>query len=118
MFDTAESSSSPTPSEGRTSVLSAAERRPHQSGGNMKKASVKKRAENGMRAQYDFRGGLRGKHYKAYGSSVVQHFKLEDGAVLLDPDVREYFPTSEAVNTALRSLISLIPKKRKAPGTR
>ena len=87
-------------------------------------------AENDIRPQYDFRGGVRGKHYKAYreghtvkirktdGTTLVQHFKIEDGAVLLDPDVSAFFPTSEAVNTALRSLIALIPKKRKTVGHR
>jgi len=69
------------------------------------------------------KGGVRGKYYKAYrtghtvkihkanGTIAVQHFQLEDGAVLLEPDVREYFPDSEAVNTALRGLIALLPKK-------
>jgi hypothetical protein len=42
----------------------------------------------------------------------VQYFTLEEGAVMLEPDVREYFPDSEAVNKALRSLIMLIPQKR------
>jgi len=76
-----------------------------------------------MRAEYDFRGGVRGKHYQGYqrghtvkihntdGTVEVHEYTLEDGAVLLAPDVREYFPDSEAVNAALRSLISLIPKK-------
>ncbi|GEM_PF-607169 len=71
-----------------------------------------------MRPEYDFRGGVRGKHYRAYrqghtvtihkmdGTTVVQHFKLEEGAVILDPDVRLYFPNDEAVNKALRSLIA------------
>ncbi len=82
-----------------------------------------------MRPEYDFKnmkGGVRGKYYKAYraghtvkihktdGTTVVQHFTLE-GAVLLEPDVREYFPDSEAVNQTLRGLISLLPKKH---GTR
>jgi hypothetical protein len=48
-----------------------------------------------------------------YGTTVVQHFELEDGAVMLEPDVREYFPDSAAVNNALRCLIPLMPKKRK-----
>jgi len=55
--------------------------------------------------------------HKADGTTVVQHFKLEEGTVMLQPDVREYFPDSEAVNTALRSLIALMaqmPSKRKA----
>jgi hypothetical protein len=79
-----------------------------------------------MRPEYDFenmRGGVRGKYYKAYraghtvkihqadGTTTVQHFQLEDGAVLLEPDAREYFPDSEAVNKALRCLIPLLPKK-------
>ena len=76
--------------------------------------------------EYDFTGGVRGKHAKQYeaghrvkvrradGSVTVQHFTLEDGAVLLEPDVREYFSDSESVNHALRSLINLAPKKRQA----
>ena len=82
-----------------------------------------------MRAQYDFstmKGGARGKHYEAYreghkvvihkedGTKSVQYFKLEDGAVMLEPDVRKYFPNSEAVNKALKSLIEIIPTKRRA----
>lgn len=76
-----------------------------------------------MLPEYDFKGGIRGKHYKAYrrghtvkihkadGTTVVNYFTLEDGAVMLEPDVREYFPDSESVNKALRSLITLIPRK-------
>lgn len=78
-----------------------------------------------MRPGYDFKnmkGGVRGKYYKAYraghtvkihrtdGTTTVQHFTLE-GAVVLEPDVREYFPDAEAVNQTLRGLISLLPKK-------
>jgi len=77
--------------------------------------------------EYDFTnmtGGVRGKYYKTYraghtvkihktnGTVLVQHFKLEDGAVMLEPKIREYFPDSEAVNKALRCLIPLLPKKR------
>jgi hypothetical protein len=76
--------------------------------------------------EYDFRGGVRGRHFEAYrrghtvtihksdGTTQVQHFKLEDGAVMLEPDVREYFPDSETVNNALRGLITLLPRKPKA----
>ena len=82
-----------------------------------------------MRPEYDFTsmaGGVRGKYYEAYraghtvkiheadGTTVVQYFKPEEGTVVLAPDVREYFPDSETVNRALRTLIALIPKKRKA----
>jgi len=77
-----------------------------------------------MLPEYDFEGGVRGKHFRAYhkghtvkidkmdGTTSIQHFKLEDGAVMLEPDVREYFPDSETVNKALRFLISLIPGKK------
>lgn len=77
-----------------------------------------------MLPEYDFTGGIRGKHYRAYrrghtvtihqadDSTVVQHFNLEEGAIMLDPDVREYFPDAESVNHALRTLISLTPQKR------
>ncbi len=78
-----------------------------------------------MSPEYDFRGGVRGKHYEAYrrghtltihktdGTTDVRHFKLEEGAVLLEPDVKAYFPDSEAVNKALRGLITLLPRKPK-----
>jgi hypothetical protein len=82
-----------------------------------------------MRAEYDFRamkGGVRGKYYKAYreghtvkinkadGTTVIQHFKLEDGAVVLAPDVQKYFPDSDSVNEALRCLIPLVTRRVKA----
>ena len=84
-----------------------------------------KNKDEEMQEEYDFSGekGVRGKYYKAYreghavkiykedGSTEMQHFTLEDGAVMLDADVREYFPDSETVNETLRSLISLIPNK-------
>jgi len=78
-----------------------------------------------MRAEYDFTGGVRGKYYKAMqkgytitihksdGTTVVKHVQPDKRAVILEPDVRAYFPDSEAVNNALRTLISLIPGKRK-----
>jgi hypothetical protein len=82
-----------------------------------------------MLPEYDFSGGVRGKHYQAYreghtvkihqldGTVAVQYFTLEEGAVMLEPDVREYFPDSEAVNEALRGLIALIPEKARATET-
>lgn len=33
---------------------------------------------------------------------------------MLDPDVQKYFPNGEAVNQALRTLISLFPKNNKS----
>ena len=71
-----------------------------------------------MREEYDFSEGVRGKHYGAYraghavrvqksdGSVEERYFTLEDGAVMLDPDVKDEFPDSESVNRALRSLLT------------
>ena len=71
---------------------------------------------NEMREEYDFSQGVRGKHYRAYraghtvqvtkadGTVEERYFTLEDGAVMLDPDLRSRFPDSESVNRALRSL--------------
>lgn len=52
------------------------------------------------------------------GTTTVQHFHIEEGAVLLDADVREYFPDAASVNAALRSLIALIPSRRPARRSR
>jgi hypothetical protein len=97
------------------------------------KTKNKSQAEQEMKREYDLRGkrGVRGKYYRAYrqghtvrvtqqdGTLVTeQHFTLQDGAVMLEPDVRRYFPDSESVNTALRSLIALIPSKSRKPYTR
>jgi hypothetical protein len=77
--------------------------------------------------EYDFTGGIRGKHHKAYreghtvevhradGTTDIHYFTLEDGAVMLEPDVRQYFPDSDAVNKALRALIALVPEKYHVP---
>jgi hypothetical protein len=71
-----------------------------------------------MREEYDFSRGRRGKHYAAYraghtvritvadGTVEEHHYSPVDGAVMLDPDLRERFPDSEAVNRALRTLIA------------
>ncbi len=91
----------------------------------MKKTKTSKNKKVEMRSEYDFAGktGVRGKYYqdyrrghtvrihKANGTVATQHFTLQEGAVMLEPDVRKFFPNSESVNKALRSLISLIPDK-------
>jgi hypothetical protein len=75
--------------------------------------------------EYDFTGkkGVRGKYYRTYqqghtvriiqddGSVSVRYFTLEEGAVMIEPEIRKYFPDTESVNKALRSLIELIPNK-------
>ena len=81
---------------------------------------------NDLRAEYDFAGGVRGKHYramqdgytitirKANGKTVVKNVMPRAGAVLLERDVRTYFPDSKSVNKALRCLIPLLHKKHRA----
>lgn len=98
----------------------------------MKKSNTLQ-ATDELRTEYDFRGAVRGRHYKPLhqgytveiqqtdGTTLVQNYKLEEGTVLLDPDVRAWFPDSEAVNKALRSLIALMeqmPDKGKTSKTR
>ncbi len=79
---------------------------------------------NDMLPEYDFsnKKGVRGKYHQVYkkghtvritnedGTVTVTRFELEEGAVLLEPDVRKYFPGLESVNNALRKLIELFPR--------
>jgi hypothetical protein len=86
----------------------------------------KRKAEINLRKHYDFGGGVRGKYaatlceegytireYNADGTFQETRV-LGEKTVTLALDVREYFPSSQAVNHALRTLISLIPEKQKA----
>ena len=63
---------------------------------------------NDIRAEYDFTGGVRGKHYramqagytitihKADGTIVVKDVMPKEGVVFLDPDVRTGLVLSSA----------------------
>ena len=68
-------------------------------GKRMKKKKVK--AEEGdLRPEYDLKklkGGVRGKH--------LSRFRAGTNLALLSPEVRAAFPTDEAVNQALQSLM-------------
>ncbi len=64
------------------------------------KKKVKHKSNGDMHPEYDFasmKGGVRGKYYEQYrrGTNVV----------LLEPDVAKAFPTEDAVNQALRSIL-------------
>lgn len=75
----------------------------------MSKASKRVAERGAMRDEYDFSRGARGKYAPRYreGTNVV----------VLDPDVAEVFPTSAAVNRALRSLLgSRRPAARRGRG--
>jgi len=92
------------------------------------KTSKTNAEDSKMLPEYDFsnKKGVRGKYYQAYrqghtvriydtdGNVTVNYFTLEEGAVMLEPDVRQYFPTSESVNEILRSIIALHPAQKPA----
>jgi hypothetical protein len=59
-----------------------------------------------MRPEYDFSGGVRGKHHTAY--------KAGTNVVFLDPDVAKAFTDSSSVNRALRLLLDLAKKQSPA----
>lgn len=75
-----------------------------------------------MRAEYDFIDGVRGKHYRAMeggytitihkedGTTITKNITPKEGEVVLEPDIRAYFPDSKSVNRALRCLIPLLQK--------
>lgn len=91
----------------------------------MKKANSNHQNDD-MLPEYNFKGkkGVRGKYAKAVqkgysvrilnedGTATIQHFIPKENAIVLAPDVKVYFPDSESVNRALRSLIELIPEKK------
>lgn len=62
-----------------------------------------------MRDEYDFSGGVRGKH----AAFVAGRTNL----VILDPDVAEVFPDSQAVNDALRLLARLARQQAERAAT-
>jgi hypothetical protein len=78
-----------------------------------------------MRSEYDFNGGVCGKHAKAMqagytitihnadGTNTIKTVEPRQKTIVLEPDVATYFPDSAAVNNALRTLINLVPKPRK-----
>ena len=62
------------------------------------KKATKKIEPDEMRPEYDLRGGVRGKYFAEYQKGT--------NLVLLAPDVAKVFPNSEAVNKALRQVVS------------
>jgi hypothetical protein len=61
-----------------------------------------KKPDDQPRDDYDFRYGSRGRHPRKLAE--------EDALVRLDPDVAVRFPTSDAVNAALRALVPTAPE--------
>jgi hypothetical protein len=67
----------------------------------MKKAAKPKRDPD-MLSEYDFSEGVRGRYAKRYAAGT--------NIVVLSPDIAEFFPDSESVNTALRALVDIAQK--------
>ncbi|MBS9388853.1 MAG: hypothetical protein HEQ33_08150 [Dolichospermum sp. WA123] len=82
--------------------------------------------EDDLKEEYDLsqlKNPIRGKYSQRYqqgysvtihhedGTTTVEHFPKQNDIIILDPDVKQYFPNSESVNSTLRSLIKLIPQK-------
>ena len=65
----------------------------------------KMRDDPDMLKEYDFSGGVRGKYAKRYAEGA--------NVVVIEPDVAEYFPDHDSVNESLRSLVSIMKKRRK-----
>lgn len=66
---------------------------------------MKKKTEEKMLKEYDFSAGIRGKYAARYaaGSNVI----------VLSPDVANLFPTSQAVNRALRTFAKMTKDRTK-----
>ena len=73
-------------------------------------SQIKDQEPDEIRPEYDFTGGVRGKHHAAYQAGT--------NVVLLDADVAKAFPDSLSVNRALRLLLEIaekqLPSKRTA----
>ncbi len=71
--------------------------------------AMKKAESDSMRPEYDFSGGVRGKYLPrlAKGANIV----------VLDRDMAKVFPTSKAVNDALRVLAEAARRHGKAKGS-
>lgn len=66
----------------------------------MKKRTKKQEVKDELRREYDLyklKGGVRGKY--------IARYRRGTNLVLLSPDVAEFFPDEQSVNTALRTLI-------------
>jgi hypothetical protein len=73
----------------------------------MKKRTESRKLPDELCQEYDLsklKGGVRGKYATRYQAGT--------NLVLLSPDVAEYFPDEQSVNTALRTLIHVTKVKK------
>jgi hypothetical protein len=69
----------------------------------MKKPSKPAHSSDGLRPEYDFSGGVRGKY--------AERFREGTNIVVLDPDVAAEFKDSQSVNDALRTILKTRAKR-------
>jgi hypothetical protein len=72
----------------------------------MKKSEKKPKNSDDMAPEYRF------DYSKAKPNRFVARMKDAPLVAVIDPDVAKVFTTAEQVNTALRALISAMPKER------
>jgi hypothetical protein len=75
--------------------------------GDFMKMESNQELQDEVRPEYNFskmKGGVRGKYVERYSTGT--------NVVLLDPDVAQAFPTSDAVNEALRLLIQIAQRQK------
>ena len=75
--------------------------------GDFMKMESNQELQDELRPEYDFskmKGGVRGKY--------VERYRTGTNVVLLDPDVAQAFPTSDAVNEALRLLMQIAQRQK------
>ncbi len=71
---------------------------------NTQASETQDNADNDLLPEYDF------DYHKARPNRFATQTSKAPLTITLDPDVAEVFTTSEAVNNALRALLSAIPK--------
>ena len=55
--------------------------------------------------KYDFGQGIKGKYSQKYNEGT--------NVIVIEPDIKKYFPDHDSVNQALRSLVEIIKKQKK-----
>ncbi|MFN2571719.1 MAG: hypothetical protein ABR537_08930 [Gemmatimonadales bacterium] len=75
----------------------------------MKKAKgkppVRERNEDTMRPEYDFSKGVRG--------ATAARYREGTNIIVLDPELMDVFPDSDAVNEALRALAPVLRRRKR-----
>ena len=74
--------------------------------------------KKGVRGKYvkDIQKGYAVRVLKEDGTVATKHFVPKEDAILLDKDLKAYFPDSKSVNNALRTLIRQTKKQAKNEG--